>query len=225
MYMKKYFPVVILVLGLLLISYSSLQAGDEASWTIKWNSNGSLDEKVIITNHNVVINDQEWETSRSGNQIILSRHIKDWQAYSQLSNNVPLNVVEKDYLLLKFSSLTAKQEATPGGLFEEFSQFTDSSLSIEVPGVIRNSSAQLNQNSIAVWNLADPQASPVELDAIVFDGIFLGISFFVLCFIIIFIIYLNRIKRVNRLIAEEYSLERAALEFAQGENDKEEEEK
>ncbi|MFA7149302.1 MAG: hypothetical protein WC109_10855 [Syntrophomonadaceae bacterium] len=217
--MKKYFPVVILVLGLLFISSSSLLAGDEATWNIKWNSNGSLDEKVIITDGNVVINDQEWETSRSGNQIILSRHIKDWQAYSQLSNNLPLTIVEKDYLLLKFTSLTVKQEAAPGSLFEQFPQLTDPRLSIEVPGVIRNSTAEPSENSIAVWNLAAPQSSPVKLDAVIFDGIFLGISFFVFCFIIIFIIYLNRIRKVHRLIAEEYSLERAALEFSQGENE------
>ena len=225
MYMKKLFPVVILVVGLLLISCSSLQAGDEASWTIKWNSNGSLEEKVIITNHNVVANDQEWETSRSGNQVILSRHINDWRAYGQLGDNLPITVVQKDFLLMKFASLTVKQVATPGSLFEQFISLTDARLSIEVPGAIRNSNAKVSQNSVVVWNLDDLQSSPVKLDAVIFDGIFLGISLFVFCFIIIFIIYLNRIRRVHRLIAEEYSLERAALEFSQGENENNEEEK
>ncbi|MDD3270968.1 MAG: hypothetical protein PHR04_02555 [Syntrophomonadaceae bacterium] len=217
--MKKLFPVVILVLGLLLINCSSLPAGDEASWTIKWNSNGSLDEKIIIANHIVVTNDQEWETSRSGNQVILSRHVNDWRAYGQLGDSLPITVVQKDYLLMKFASLTVKQEATPGSLFEQFISLTDARLSIEVPGAIRNSNAEASQNSVAVWNLDDLQSSPVKLDAVIFDGIFLGISFFVFCFIIIFIIYLRRIRRVHRLIAEEYSLERAALEFSQGENE------
>ncbi len=225
MYMKKYFPVVILVVGLLLLSCSSLQAGDEASWTIKWNNNGSLDEKVIIPGHNVVVNDQEWETSHSGNQTILSRHVKDWRAYGQLGDSLPLTVVQKDYVLLKFASLTVKQEATPGSLFEQFIGLANARLSIEVPGAIRNSNAQASQDSLAIWNLASLESSPVKLDAVIFDGIFLGITFFAFCFIIIFIIYLNRIRRVHRLIAEEYSLERAVLEFTQGENDKEEEEK
>jgi len=70
--MKKFLPVVILVLGMLLISCSSLQASDEASWTIKWNSNGSLDEKVVIPGHNVVLNEQEWETSHSGSNYSIS---------------------------------------------------------------------------------------------------------------------------------------------------------
>jgi hypothetical protein len=217
--MKKLFPVVILVLGLLLFTCSSLQAGDEASWTIKWNNNGSLDEKVVITNHNVVINNQEWESSHSGNQIILSRHINDWRAYGQLGDSLPITVVQKDYLLMKFASITVKQEATPGSLFEQFMGLTNARFSIEVPGAIRNSNAEVSQNSVAVWNLDNLQSSPVKLDAVIFDGIFLGISFFVFCFIIIFIIYLNRIRRVHRLIAEEYSLERAALEFSQGENE------
>ena len=225
MYMKKHFPVVILVLGLLLITCSSLQASDEASWTIKWNNNGSLDEKVIITNLNVVINDQEWESSRSGNQVILSRHVKDWRAYGQLSDSLPITVVQKDYLLIKFASLTVKQEATPGSLFEQFIGLPDAHLSIEVPGAVRNSNAEVSQNSIAVWNIDNLQSSPVKLDAAIFDGIFLGISFFVFCFIIISIIYLNRIRRVHRLITEEYSLERATLEFFQGENENKEEEK
>ncbi len=225
MYMKKYLPVVILVLGLLLISCSSLQANNEASWTIKWNSNGSLDEKVIIANHNVVINEQEWETSHTGNQTILSRHVRDWRAYGELSDSLPLTVVQKDFVLMKFASLTVKQEATPGSLFDQFMGLTDASLSIEIPGAIRNSNAEVSQNSMAIWNLASLQSSPVKLDAVIFDGLFLGITFFAFCFIIIFIIYLNRIRRVHRLIAEEYSLERAALEFTQGENENKEEEK
>jgi hypothetical protein len=223
--MKKYLPVVILVLGLLLINCFSLQANDEASWTIKWNSNGSLDEKVIIASPNVVINEQEWETSRSGNQVILSRHVNDWRAYSQLSDSLPITVVQKDFLLMKFASLTVKQEATPGSLFEQFISLTDARLSIEVPGAIRNSNAEVSQNSIAIWNSANLQSLPVKLDAVIFDGIYLGITFFVFCFVVIFIIYLNRIRRVHRLIAEEYSLERAALELTQGENENKEEEK
>lgn len=223
--MKKYFPVVILVVGLLLLSCSSLQAGDEASWTIKWNNNGSLDEKVVIPGNNVVVIGQEWETSHSGNQTILSRHVKDWRAYGQLGDSLPLTVVQKDYVLLKFASLTVKQEATPGSLFEQFIGLSNARLSIEVPGAIRNSNAQASQDSLATWNLASLESSPVKLDAVIFDGIFLGITFFAFCFIIIFIIYLNRIRRVHRLIAEEYSLDRADLEFTQGEIDKEEEEK
>lgn len=222
MYMKKYFPVVILVLGLLLISGSSLLANDEASWTIKWNNNGSLDEKVIVPNHNVVINEQEWEISQSGNQTILSRHVRDWRAYGQLSDSLPLTVVQKDYLLMKFASLTVKQEPTSRSLFEQFIGLTDARLSIEVPGAIRNSNADVSQNSIAVWNLGNLQSSPAKMDAVIFDGIFLGITFFIFCFIIIFIIYLNRIRRVHRLIADEYSLERAALELTQDETGEEE---
>ena len=225
MYMKKYFPVVILVVGLLLLSCSSLQAGDEASWTIKWNNNGSLDEKVVIPGNNVVVIGQEWETSHSGNQTILSRHVKDWRAYGQLGDSLPLTVVQKDYVLLKFASLTVKQEATPGSLFEQFMGLTNARLSIEVPGAIRNSNAQASQDSLATWNLASLESSPVKLDAVIFDGIFLGITFFAFCFIIIFIIYLNRIRRVHRLIAEEYSLDRAALEFTQGEIENQGEEK
>lgn len=224
MYMKKYLPVVILVIGLLLISCSSLQASDEASWTIKWNSNGSLDEKVIIPNHNVVINETEWETSQSANQTILSRHVRDWRAYGQLNDSLPITVVQKDYLLMKFAGLTVKKEATPESLFAQFIGLEDARLSIEVPGAIRNSNADVSQNSVAVWNLADLQSSPVKMDVVIFDGIFLGITFFAFCFIIIFLIYLNRIRRVHRLIADEYSLERAALEFTEGEENEDREE-
>jgi hypothetical protein len=126
---------------------------------------------------------------------------------------------------MKFVSLTVKQEANPGSLFDQFMGLADARLSIEIPGAIRNSNAEVSQNSMAIWNLASLQSSPVKLDAVIFDGIFLGITFFAFCFIIIFIIYLNRISRVHRLIAEEYSLERAALEFTQGENENKEEEK
>lgn len=222
--MKKHFPIIFLVLGLLLFSRSPLQAGDKATWTIKWNGNGSLDEEVIISNQNVVINDQQWETSHSGNQMVLSRHIKDWQAYSQLSDSLPLEVAQRDFLILKIASLTVKQEANPGNLFEQLSRHSDASLNIEVSGFIRNSNAEFKQDTIAVWNLATSRSSPLKLDVVIFDGIILCISIFIFCFIIIFIIYLNRIRRVNRLITEEYSLERAALEFAQGENDNQEEE-
>ncbi len=224
MFMKKHFPIIFLVVGLLLISCSPLQASDKAAWTIKWNSNGSLDEGVIIPNQNVVVNDQEWETSRSGNQMILSRHIKDWQAYRQLGDSLPFEVAQRDFLVLKIASLTVKQEANPGSLFEQLTRHSDANLNIEVSGVIRNSNADVKQDNVAVWNLGTSRSSPLKLDTVIFDGIYLSITFFIFCFIIIFIIYLNRIRRVNRLIAEEYSLERAALEFAQGENDNQEEE-
>lgn len=215
---KKHFPVVMLVLGLILMGCSILPASNETSWNIKWNSNGSLDEKVIITNHRVVINDQQWETSYVGNQIILSRHIKNWQAYGQIGDSLPFTVIEKNYLLIKFVNLTLKPEATSGSLFEQFAGFKGASLNIEVPGIIHNSTAESSQNSIAVWNLASLYSSPIKLDVVVFDGILLSVFIFATCFIIIFIIYLNRIRKVNRLIVEEYSLERAAQEFIQTKN-------
>lgn len=220
MYMKKYFPFVFLALGLLVICCYPLSAADPATWNIKWNSDASIDETVIISEPNVVIEDKDWQTSHSGQSLVLSRHVDNWQEYSKLGDRLPLELTQKDFWLLKFSSLTMK-EATPGSLFEQFNQFRGARLSIEVPGIIRDSSADEKVDSTATWNLST--ASPVTLNAVAFDGVILGISLFALGFLIIFIIFASRIRRVNQLIAQEYSLERAAEEFARGDMEEQEE--
>lgn len=220
MYMKKYFPVVLLVLGFLIVGYSPAQATGQAAWNIKWNSNGSLDETVTIRNHNIIIQDNEWQTSRSDQGLILTRHINNWQEYSKLGDGLPLELSQKDFWLIKSSTLTMKEQARPGSLYEQLTDFGGARLSIEVPGIIRESTAQEKIDSTAVWTLGTADA--VTLNAVVFDGIVLGIAFFALCAIIILIIFLSRIRRVNRLIAQEYSLERAAEEFARGDMEEQE---
>lgn len=221
MYMKKYFPAVLLVLGLLIASCSPVQATGETTWNIKWNTNNSLDETVTVQGHNVVIQDNEWKTSRSDQGLILTRHINDWQEYSKLGDGLPLQLTQKDFLLIKLSSLNMKEQVSPGSLYEQFTDFDGARLSIEVPGIIRESSAQEKVESTAIWTLST--AGAITLNAIVFDGVLLGIAFFALCSIIIFIIFLNRIRRVNQLIVQEYSLERAAEEFARGDMEEQEE--
>jgi hypothetical protein len=221
--MKKYFPVLLIVFGLLLLSCPSSLAAGETAWTIKWNSNGSLDEKINISGHNVVVVDKEWNSSRSGQELVLTRHIKNWQEYSKLNDRLPLEIKEKNFLLLKSSSLTMQEETLPGCLYEQFSNLADARLSIEVSGIIRDTTADRSINSTATWNLGNSTALPlINLQAIVFDGVILGISFFVLCFTIIFIIYLNHIRKVNQLITQEYSLEKAAEDFALEENKEDE---
>ena len=91
--MKKYFPFVFIVLGFLFVNCPFLLGAGATTWTIKWNSNGSLDEKVNISGHNVaVIDDKEWNSSRSGQDLVLSRHIKNWQEYSRFNDRLPLEI-------------------------------------------------------------------------------------------------------------------------------------
>jgi hypothetical protein len=219
MYMKKYFPVVLIIILGLFIAVLPGQASDEATWNLKWNNDGSLDETVTVFDHNIVIEADNWETSRSDQALTLSRHVDNWQDYLNLEDGLPLVLVEKNYGLVKTSTLTMK-DASPGSLYEQFGAIDGARLSIEVPGIISETSAQEKIESTAVWELGS--AGAITLKASIFDGVVLGIIFFALCAIIIFFVFLRRIKRVNQLIAEEYSLEKAAEEFARGDTDKEE---
>ncbi len=221
MYMKKYFPAVFLVLGLLMVICFPAAASDQAAWNIKWNSNGSLDETVTIRDQNIVIPDNQWKTSRFDQGLILTRHINNWQEYSRRGDGLPFELSQKDFWLIKSSTLTMKEQVRPGSLYEQLADEGGTRLSIEVPGIIRATSAQEKIDSTAVWNLST--GGVITLEAVIFDGIVLGIALFALGAITIFIIFLHRLRRVNQLIAQEYSLEKAAEEFARG--DMEEQEK
>jgi len=219
MYMKKYFPVVFIIILGLFISALPVQATDEATWNLKWNNDGSLDETVTVFNHNIVIEADNWKTSRSDQGLILRRHVNNWQDYRKLDDGLPLELAERNYRLIKASTLTMKEES-PGSLYEQFCAFNGARLSIEVPGIIRETSAQDKIESTAAWTVGS--AGAITIKALIFDGVLLGIIFFAFCSIIIFLIFLHRIRRVNQLIAEEYSLEKAAEEFARGDINKEE---
>jgi len=212
--MKKCFPVLLLVIGFLFVTCNSVQAEPQATWHIEWNRDNSLNETVIIQGHNVVIEDSEWNISRSGQKLTLTRSSKDWHEYSKFNDRVPFRVKEKNFLLVKFSNLTV-DKAINSSLYEQFKNLEGARLSIDVPGIIQETSAPLRDESSVNWTLDDNQV--VSLAIIAFDGVITGIVFFILGFILVFLVYLRRVKKVDQLIAEKYSLQRAAEEFARGE--------
>jgi len=229
MLMKKNFPWLfcVLLLGLLVIPAAPALAGG-AEWYLTWNSNGSISEKVTVDGANLPADKASWKSSVQNGQTIYERETRDWASYQQLTDRLPLTVENKNFFLWEITSIKSDKGKVPtSGLFAQVADLEGSNLVIKVPGVIQKSSVKLAAEDQAVFRLADFKSGPLQpyLQVVVIEGLWLGLALFILAFIIIMLYYLGRVRRVNRLIEDEYSLEKALEQLEKEEKENADNEK
>ena len=217
--MRKRVCCALLLLSFLLVSPAPAWA-QVVDWRLIWQDDGSILETVKLDKVNLPLEvlEEDWQSSTdSQNNLILTRRTADWNDYQQRSDRLPLSVVSRNFLVLKAVTINSENfSATPEGLYAQISTLPDAQLSMKLPGIIRDHSADLIvENQEAVWQLNRLDHIVTEeqlLKATVFDGLLLAIMLVGLAIIIIGLFFLRSIYRVHKLIETEYSLENIELE-------------
>jgi len=213
--MRKHLPAIILSLCILLLS-AGVAMGSEAEWQIKWQEDGSLQEKVVLSAAQPLQNlDASWQSSSSGDQQIYSRTVKDWAEYMRLKDRLPIELQEKSFIVCKATDIKASSQVLEGSLYSSLKDTQAMELKIEVPGIIQANSADKLVDHTAIWQIQKPGTvfnEDFAIKAIVFDGWMLGISILSLGIIVMFLFFISRMRRVDRIIAETYSLDNIVID-------------
>lgn len=212
--MRKDVPIVILSL-LLLLFCSQPALASQAEWQINWQESGVLQETVTVTDLTIQNSEPGWQKSTSGNQTSFTRTVDSWAEYNQLQDKLPLTAADKNYIILNATHLTALDQAAAGTLYAALSGVDSMKLTINVPGMILDSSVEPADKQRVEWavnNPGQPFANSFSLNVLNLDGFMLGIAILTLGVIGLFFFFIGRMRKVNRLIDETYSLDNVVIE-------------
>lgn len=224
MLMKKNFPILPLMVAIiLLVAASPLAAAQSPTWQLTLRDDGTIAERVTLTAGGEV-QSPEWKLSSADGLLIAERTTKNWSAYMKLKDRLPLQFEKKNYILWQNIDFKKNNEVTPIALTAVVLADSGSKITLRVPGIVNQSAGtqlaedQAELTGLAVSHLSDGSSM---LQAITFDGLMLGIILFIVGFLVVVIVFIKRIRNVNKLIEEEYSLERAIQQLEEEESAKE----
>jgi len=215
-YMKKYFPRLVLSILIVLILAPVAGAVEPVNWSINWRDNGIIQEKVIISGEQISEPVTGWEKETRDGNTIFSREVENWQKYNTLEDRLPLQAHYKEKLM--FKSVTLQGEPyTPvaGGIYDQLMDNHAARVSIIAPGTINEYSADQMNNNEAVWQLSNLNQladEEVVIKVTVFDGLLIGVSIFIFAILLISIIFGRSLRKAALIIDEEFSLENTHLE-------------
>ena len=211
--MRKHIPTIFIsfLLSLILcpIAYATVD------WQINWEENGGLQEKVVISGQGQYNAGTQWQKSGSGKEVVFSRNVENWEIYNELTDKIPVQAKVKDLFCCRMITLTALPEIQPNTLYTGLEQNQDMRLKMHIPGIIIDSNAVAEDKSIVYWEINNPGTSFDQdffLQAIMVDGLGLGITILAIGAIILAIFFAARMRKVNRLIDETYSLDNIVIE-------------
>lgn len=196
---------------LTLIFIGTLTNGASASdiqWQIRWMDNGTLQEQVRVLEPDIIPEDSSWQRSKEGDQFVLRREVKNWSSYQELQHRLPLQVKQKNYIVFKQVEVGIDNGQSKE-LFQQLKGSKSLDLTLNVPGIIIGNSADNADESNATWAFSDSAELLQEtslLKVITVDGLILGIEILVAGLLIILIKFFRRLKKVDQIIEEEYSL-------------------
>jgi hypothetical protein len=210
-----------IVLFLLLIiftffNYSSIALGSEVQWEIVYNENKNIIKETVTVNNdsNIAVDTKQWNLSSSAENIIISREIEDWQVYDTLADKFPIAAEVKDYVL--FESILLKGiDNEQQNLYSQIISEDVIEFSITLPGINNTSSAEQVDDYTYIWNISktDDLKQKLSLKANTLKGFFLGLFIFTVGFLVIGTVFIIRMRKVHKLIEEEYSIEKAREEL------------
>ncbi len=208
--MKKYFPM--LTLAVLLINFIWIPpaVAGEALWQLFWADDNALLEHLTIDQERVQNAGPQWEKSEKSGKTVLSRKTKDWQAYTKLSERLPIKAQVNDYIVFRTTTLKVDKPAAESQLLKDLAS-GGCQVAIEVPGYIKqNPVGELKELTVS-WELtkiSNMKQGELLLETYTLNGFYLGSALFLIGFISIAIFFAFKTRGVNRLINERYSLDR-----------------
>lgn len=225
--MRKDIPIVILSLFLLLFS-SQAAFGSQADWQINWQEDGTLQETVSIKDLSIQFSDPGWQKESSGNQLRFSRTVKSWEEYNGLQDKLPLRAEVRNYVFFNFNTISAANQAASGTLYQALQGVDRLNVKMIVPGKITSSSIKPSDEQTVIMVIDKPNQGLLKdftLKTINLDGFMLGITILSLGVIGLFFFFIGRMRKVDRLIEETYSLDNVVIEDDEDEASSEEEKK
>lgn len=219
------------LIGFAVLVFTPVAWAGQYQWQVSTDGPGNINESISIQGLELENNLEGWDSNTGDGILTLERTHKDWHEYSAASNGLPLVVERKNYLI--FSSTTLNyQTGSESGLFGELLSRADGDIIIQAGGIIQESSAttidNLDQDPTATWHLLAGQAVDAPegtpfLQVLQFNGLVISLIILLFGFTGITIWYMTYIRRVNKLIAEEYSLDDIEKLLEKRETEKKEE--
>lgn len=210
-----------LLLLLSLFIFPAPVTAQQVDWNLIWQDDGTIEETVRVMGkgEDLSVDEQDWKVIRTSgsNQVILTREVDDWAAYSRQTDRLPIRAETRDYIILQITRIKTEHPVPPSaGLYRQVAELSEARLSIQVPGIVREHSAYGVENSQkAIWKLNRLDhltGEDLVVKAVVFDGLLLAVLLVGGAVLIIGWVFLRSIRRVNQLIEEEYSLENVQLD-------------
>lgn len=207
--MKKYFPIGFLMLFSVLVFCPAAVAG-EIEWQLIWNENGMIQEQITVDKKDNLTVKDTWTCETKQGKNIFTRKTDNWQVYNSLPDRLPVKAEVKDYLIFKTIALT-KNEVASNSLYSYLTNNYSGKLYIHLPGIIRESSATEIEDLTSIWNLSrmdNVDHKNFIVQAVVFEGLPIGILIFGLGGLIIVVQLVSRMKKVDQFIEKEYSFDK-----------------
>lgn len=210
--MRKHIPAVLLALFLCLILCSPAFA---ATWSIDWAENGSLREEVVVNGHELSDAGQDWQINSSGDKTAFSRQVESWETYNRLDDKLPITATVKNLFFCNIITLTPLAGTQSNTLYSNLDRHQTLRLEMNVPGIIIDSSAAGKEKNTVSWEVAQPGEGLGQdfiFQVILVDGFGLGITILAIGAIILAIFFAARMRKVNRIIDEIYSLDNVTID-------------
>lgn len=206
--MRKALLICTLFMFLISLVLPSVVNAADLEWNLLWKIDGSLEEELTIKDGELKVNQKKWDTVDENEGHIYRRKISNWQYYLTLEDSLPLNIQEKKYIVYKHSTImiSAKENA----ILEQFNDRSKLEVKIVVPGTIKEHSGKQVKEDTVIWTFDDAQEFIKEgelLEVETWDGLLLGIYILCLGMIAVLIMFFKYMKKADRIIEEEYSLE------------------
>jgi hypothetical protein len=215
MVLSRYYMVIFLIL--FLFTFNSTALAGEYQWEIVVDQYGEITERVSLQDVNMTLNTEGWKQLDDNGENVLERSHKDWAEYDKTGNGLPLSVKSKNYVVFTLLTLTYdSNKKSEAELFNQLTSSVNGSIKYQSTGIIQESSANhvnnLSKDPQAVWNVKAGQAtffqeSPFFLKVTFVNGVMISIIILFFGFLGITIWYLIYVRRVNKIIEEEYSID------------------
>jgi len=214
--MRKHFP---LCLACFLLIFICLTSPPEAlaadvEWHIQWKDDGTLEEQVTATDDGSIRNTKGWKVEKQGANYLYQRIVPNWESYEEQADRLPIRINEQNYVLLKRVQIDVDPQQAEAFL-KKFKDLHHLDISLSTSGIIRETSGNRTNETTVNWSYSQPSdllKGESLIKIIQLDGFLLGFSILALGVVGIAIFFVGRLRRVDRIIDEIYSLENIDLE-------------
>ncbi|MDD3268056.1 MAG: hypothetical protein PHX14_01925 [Syntrophomonadaceae bacterium] len=213
--MKKYFPMLIFLMLLINIIWIPQAVAGEALWQLFWADDNALLEYLTIDQEQALNAGPQWERTEKSGKVTLNRETKDWQAYKELSERLPLEAQVNDYIVFRTTTLKIDKSMTGNQFLQKIMADQGARVVIEVPGYIKKNPVGEVKELTVNWELQkimSMKQGEMLLQTYTLNGFYLGVVLFGIGFISVAIFFIIKTRRVDRLINERYSLDRIGEE-------------
>lgn len=195
-----------LVFFFLVFPASAWGAGGDVEWQIMLKDNKAVAERLFIKNPWPELeNLYRIKIDVSKNELLIERETKDFEAYKLIDTSFPLDVKVKNRIL--WDNYIIKSDYENNQYIDELLAKSDKiMLSLQIPGIIRDSSADKTEGNTLTWIISSEKKPDIFASVAVIDGFNLALVILGIGILLALFYFISSILKVNRIIEEEYSI-------------------